>query len=88
MADERRQHQRLPLSIDIKISHPQIGERIVKTRDFSEGGIFVIITPSDLPPIGELVQGQVQGMAADAPVVPMRIVRAEKDGVGLRYEDT
>lgn len=83
--DERRKHQRIPLTIDIKIMHPDIGEKMVRTRNFSEGGLFILVEPSDLPPVGEFVQGQVQGMEVEAPIVQMKIVRMEDDGLGLEY---
>lgn len=85
MMDDRRDHPRIPLCVEVKISHPQIGEKIVKTRDFSEGGIFILVEPSALPPVGEFVDGQVQGMAEDAPIVQMKIVRMEMSGLGLQY---
>lgn len=86
--DDRREHQRIALRVDIKISHPDIGEKIVKTKNFSEGGLFVLIEPSDLPAVGELVDGQVQGTTEDAPVVKMKIIRVANDGVGLQYVNT
>ena len=82
--EERREHQRIPLRVNIKIAHPEIGEKIVGTKNFSEGGLFVIIKPTELPALGSIVKGQVQGLE-DAPVVDMKIVRFESDGVGLQY---
>ncbi len=83
--DNRREHSRIPLRIEIKISHPQIGEKIVVTKNFSEGGVFVLVEPSALPPVGEVVQGQVQGSKEECPTVPMKIVWADEDGLGLQY---
>ncbi|MEY4589907.1 MAG: hypothetical protein RL497_1983 [Pseudomonadota bacterium] len=84
--EERREHQRIPLRVSIKIAHPECGEKIVTTRNFSEGGLFIIIEPTQLPSIGTLVKGQIQGLD-DAPLVDMKIVRLEHDGVGLQYMD-
>ena len=81
----RREHSRLPLSIDVKISHPLFGEKVVTTKNFSEGGLFILAEPSELPPVGDFVDGQVQGMADEAPIVRMKIVRMEGDGLGLQY---
>lgn len=83
--DDRRRHPRIPVRIDVKISHPQIGEKIVKTKNFSEGGLFILVEPSELPEVGEYVDGQVQGTMEDAPVVKMKIVRTDSDGLGLQY---
>ena len=57
--DNRRRHPRHALSVDVKIAHPQFGEKIVKTKNVSESGLFILVEPSDMPLIGEIVQGQV-----------------------------
>lgn len=82
---EQRRHIRTPLACRIKIVHETIGELMVKTRDISDGGVFVIIDPENIPPVGTQVTGQVQGLMEDAPVVAMEVVRIEPAGVGLRF---
>lgn len=82
---ERREHPRIPLRVKIKIAHPDFGEKLVLTKNFSEGGLFVIVQPTDLPPPGAIVKGQIQDLPEAAPIVDMRIVRVEQDGVGLQY---
>lgn len=64
-----------------------MGEKIVKTRDVSDSGVFIIAEPSDMPSPGEIVEGQVQGMVDDPPLIKMEIVRLEDDGLGLKYID-
>ena len=87
MSREKRKHLRTPLQCKIKIIHDSLGELVVKTRDISDGGVFVILEPNQLPPIGSYVTGQVQGLMDDAPILEMEIVRVELDGVGLRFVD-
>lgn len=82
---DKRQSVRTPFACRIKIQHESIGELLVKTRDISDGGVFVILDPDKVPPIGSIVTGQVQGMPGEAPVVDMEVVRAEPDGVGLKF---
>lgn len=82
---DKRHFVRTPFTCRIKIHHESIGELIVKTRDISDGGVFVLLDPDQVPPIGSIVTGQVQGMPGEAPVVDMEVVRAESDGVGLRF---
>ena len=84
MSDQRR-HVRTPYSCSIKIRHESIGELMVKTRDISDGGVFVILDPHHVPPIGSTVTGQVQGLMGDAPELQMEVVRVEPTGVGLRF---
>ncbi len=80
-----RQHPRNPFEVRVKISHPAIGEKIVKTRDISEGGLFIVAEPTEMPPIGEIVTGQILGMMEDPPIVKMKIVRTEEQGLGLQF---
>lgn len=83
--NDRREYMRHPLTVDVKISHPDIGEQIVKTKNISDGGLFILVEPAEMPPIGAIVQGQVQGEVEDLPIVTMKIVRTEDDGVGLQF---
>lgn len=84
---EQRRHLRTPLACRIKITHETIGELVVKTRDISDGGVFVILDPKDIPAVGTIVTGQVQGLMDEAPVLAMEVVRIESEGVGLRFVD-
>jgi len=86
--ENKREHPRHPLAVNVKISHPEIGEIIVKTQNISDSGLFILVEPTKMPPLGEIIQGQVQGMAEDAPVVKMKIVRTEKEGLGLQFVET
>lgn len=87
MDDNRRRHPRFPMNVDVRISHPDIGEKIVKTRNISGGGVFLLVEPTEMPAIGEIVQGQVQGMIDNPPIINMEIVRVESEGIGLRFDD-
>jgi len=82
---DKRRHIRTPLACRIKIANNAIGEIIVKTRDISDGGVFVVLEPDQVPPIGTHVTGQVQGLMDDAPILEMEVVRVEPSGVGLRF---
>ena len=81
----QRQEVRTPMKCQIKVSHPSIGEVIVSTRDISDGGVFLLTENIPMPPVGEIVQGQVQGMGETAPILNMKIVRMEPAGVGLKF---
>jgi c-di-GMP-binding flagellar brake protein YcgR len=82
---DKREHLRTPITCRIKIVHPDIGEVEVHTRDLSDGGVFVLLKPEEAPPIGSRVTGQVQGLMDDAPVLEMEVVRAEPEGIGLKF---
>lgn len=85
--DNRREHPRIPMTVNIKITHPDIGEKVIKTKDVSDGGLFILAEPTAMPPIGSIVTGQVQGIIESAPELKMEIVRTDSNGVGLRYVD-
>jgi hypothetical protein len=81
---DKRRHIRTPLACRIKVVYAG-AEMIVKTRDISDGGVFVVLDPDQVPSIGSRVTGQVQGLMDDAPVLEMEVVRIEPSGVGLRF---
>jgi len=82
---ENRIHPRTPMKCQVKVSHPSIGEVMVNTRDISDGGIFLITDDIPMPPVGSLVQGQVQGMGVGGPILKLEIVRIEPAGIGLKF---
>lgn len=82
---DKRKHERLPLSAKVKITHPDIGSVMVWTRDVSDGGVFLITNDTKLPPIGSVVEGQVQGSMENAPIIKMEIVRVDCNGVGVKF---
>lgn len=84
MTNQRR-HPRVPMSVDVKIYHEGIGEKIVKTKNISDSGLFVLTEPNELPKVGEIVTGSVQGMIENPPILNMRVVRIEPEGVGLQF---
>ena len=83
--DDKRFDHRTPMKVQVKVSHPSIGYIIVPTRDISDGGIFLLTENIDVPPIGTIVQGQVQGMEVEGPVLQLEIVRMEPAGIGLKF---
>ena len=82
---DKRRHVRTSFACRIKIVHDSVGELLVKTRDISDGGVFVVLEPEQIPPIGTLLTGQVQGLMEDAPILQLQVVRVEPAGVGLRF---
>lgn len=83
--NEQRRHPRTALALEVKISHQSMQTVVLLTRDISESGVFVVTDNAVLPPIGEVVEAQVQGDMDDAPRVKMEVVRIEPEGVGLRF---
>ena len=85
--DNKREHNRTPLKVQLRIDHPVHGQMLVMTRDISDSGVFVVIDDAQrLLQIGERVSGQVQGLPIEAPVVQMEVVRFEPSGVALIFQ--
>lgn len=82
-----RQHLRTPIKCRVRIWHKSVGEKTVVTRDISNGGLFLVMDcqAEDMPDIGVILKGQLQGMMQDAPIVDMEVVRIEPLGIGLRF---
>lgn len=84
----QRQYPRTSMRCRIKISHPQIGEVFGFTRDLSDGGVFVENAELAALPPGTRVQGQVQDMPIEAPVLAMQIQRViPGEGAGMAFLD-
>ena len=83
--EDKRAHPRIPLNVKLKIWHPDVGEMELLTKNFSEGGLFVVVDPKGLPSVGEIVKGQVQDAGGEMPIISMRIVRVEEGGWGLEF---
>jgi len=82
---EHRNSQRTPFKSRIRITHPIQGTFETVTRDLSDRGVFVLLGDASLE-AGTEVQGQVLDLPGpEAPVVPMKVVRIEADGVGLEF---
>ncbi|HEB95656.1 MAG TPA: PilZ domain-containing protein [Sedimenticola thiotaurini] len=84
---EKRRHERTPLCARIRITHESFGSRIVKIRDISLGGVFLLVEDLQMPPEGTVIEGQVQDDYMERPVVKMEVVRLEPSGVGLKFVD-
>ena len=81
-----RKNVRTPLKVRLRIEHPLHGELMVTTRDISECGVYVLMDQAqNMLAMGEQVQGQVQGLPMEAPILTLEVVRVEPLGVGLRF---
>ncbi|MCK5665841.1 MAG: PilZ domain-containing protein [Thiotrichaceae bacterium] len=85
MSKKLRQYVRTSLISRVKLAHPDGGTIEVKAKEISDGGIYVLLSMSDLPPIGSQVKVQLMDTPFEAPVLDMIIVRHEPDGIGLKF---
>ncbi len=85
MGSELREHVRTKLTSSVNISHPDIGTMEVKTKDISDGGIYLLSMMTNLPPVGSQVKVQLIGTPFEAPILDMVVVRVEPTGIGLKF---
>lgn len=84
----KRIYPRTMMKARIKITHPDLGEVFGYTRDLSDGGVFVENPELANLSAGTEVDGQVQDMPFEAPVLRMVIQRiVPGEGAGLAFLD-
>lgn len=84
--ENNRRFPRTRLRAEVKLAHSEVGEQHSHTRDISEGGAFVFNDGLATPKVGDVIDVQVQGLPGEAaPIVPMRVVRIDKEGIGLAF---
>ena len=84
--EERRTDLRTKISAKVKFTHNSVGSVLLESGDISDGGVFVFNGDIQPPPVGEKVTLQMTGLPMEAPIVPMKVVRHTKDGMGLQFD--
>ena len=84
--NDKRQHERIAFPAEVEIMHPDFGSIIARTRDMSDGGLFLLVDVNPGLGVGARVKVQAQDMSGEAPVVEATVVRVEASGVALMYE--
>lgn len=88
MSMDKRKYPRRPVELDIELSYPS-GEIItVKTRDISEGGLFLVLDDRDKPMLGEVIGLTLVGESAGRETLPSAeavVVHRAGDGIGVAF---
>lgn len=85
---EQRRHLRIGLVVEIELTLPGEQPVTVRTRNISDGGLFLILDDIDMPPIGTEVQVRLKhqlGDGEDPPINRARVIRHEPEGIGLAF---
>ena len=84
---ELRQYERRPFNAFVDVQHPNMEIFEWRSRDISEGGIFVRTGSSPKPPVGTVLKVRLKrhGGAINIEPLPMRVVHQRRDGVGLLF---
>ncbi len=85
---EQRRHLRIGIVVDIDLTPSGQDTICVRTRNISDGGLFLVLDDTELPPIGSEVQVCLKNQLGDGeepPVNRARVVRHEDGGIGLQF---
>lgn len=88
MASENRKHLRIGLVVEIELTLPDKEAFDVRTRNISDGGLYIILDDIELPPIGTEVKVRLKNQLGDGEEPPINralVVRHESDGMGLQF---
>jgi len=88
MSSENRKHLRIGLVVDIELTLPDKEPVEVRTRNISDGGLYIILDKIELPAIGTEVKVRLKNQLGDGEEPPINralVVRHETDGMGLQF---
>lgn len=90
MSTENRKHLRIGLIVEIELTLPDVGLINVRTRNISDGGLYLVLDDIELPPLGGEVTVRLKNKLGDGEEPPLNramVVRHEADGIGLQFLD-
>lgn len=85
MSIDKRIHKRIHLPATVKLMHPDIGEVRLKARDVSDGGVYLYCDDPELLPIGSEAMMQAINEDMEMPIIDVKIVRKDSEGMGLEF---
>lgn len=86
-AAERRAFVRRVVTARVMLHHSTIGDIEARTRDISDSGVFVELSPVPNLPIGGHIKMHMLESSAPAIAFNMKIVRVLENGLGLHFVD-
>jgi hypothetical protein len=87
-SSELRRHLRIGLVVEIELTVPGKASANVLTKNISDGGLFLVVDDTQLPPIGTEVKVRLKNQLGDGEEPPVNralVVRHEPDGIGLEF---
>lgn len=87
-SSELRRHLRIGLVVEIELTLPGQAPQHVRTKNISDGGLFLVIEEVKLPAVGTEVTVRLKNQLGDGEEPPLNralVVRHESDGIGLEF---
>ena len=90
MADNQRKHPRRELLVDVQLSFLAYEPTPAKTRDISEGGMFLEVENSSEYKIGERLHLKYRDPFHDNTdtIIDAVVVRITSDGIGINFPES
>lgn len=87
MIENQRKYPRTEIKVNVELSFLEQGAQIVKTRDISEGGMFLVTEHASEFPLGEMVNVHFLDPLNDDTDTfkDAIIVRIADDGLGISF---
>jgi hypothetical protein len=84
---DKRIHERFEIPLEIRVTWPGKAEQVAVTKDFSDGGAFLMVVFEAEPPPDTVMELQMTSkvMGHDAPVLRGRVVRTAADGIAFEF---
>jgi hypothetical protein len=86
--NDRRRSERVPITLQVEINHPELGTFLLNTRDISDTGAFLHFgTNPRRPEVGTEVSLRLTHLAdgSEPPIVHARVVRVTEEGFGIAF---
>lgn len=82
-----RKYERFELPLETRVTWPGQAVQIGVTKDFSDGGAFLLVVFESEPPPDTLMELQLTSpvMGKPAPVLKGRVVRTAADGIAFEF---
>ena len=81
---EKRSDTRTAFRASVKMTHDELGEHILRTRDMSHTGAYLLLREDLGLHMGDTISIQSTDID-DAPIIQAEIVRITSDGFAVRY---
>jgi hypothetical protein len=86
--NNKRKYERFPISVEVRVEHPDLGVFILNTRDMSDGGVFLQFGGNPRRPVvGAEVSLQLAQLpdGSQPPTVRGHVARVSEDGFAVAF---
>lgn len=87
---DQRRHKRYDIIMEVELTYPDGEKQLGKTKNISEGGLFLVLHSETIPPLGEMVyvhKTQGQQINIELPSNEAIVVHKDDNGIGLAFVD-